>query len=186
MPAPTALAAKPRIIDQIALDALEAYDGPGGKDGDTDVGQRSIVRYQGRPAVDQEANGYSDGSWYHHGNAELGLARGDTVPLLQPGVDSVLERGQSCRPRNNAGAERDVIQPGYLDVLAVDALPQAREAAQLQIQQPIEVHHVEGEDLDDDLCEEQAEGANQRIRQRLHDGTIRLSYWVRSSVLPVS
>ncbi len=148
----------------------------GGEDEGADVGEDPVRLELGGPAVHDEADGQEDGARHHHGHAVLGAAGAAAVPPLQGHVDAVLQRRADLRAQEEPQPQRDVVEPADAERLAVAggrrARPQRRERRQHDVDQPVHVQHVDGEDLHDDLGGDHAEGALQRDAQRLGDGAV--------------
>lgn len=162
-------------VDQVRLDALEADDGARGEQGRANVGPDPVRLVLGRPPVDEQADGHEHGAGDHHGHAVLGPA-GPAVARLEPGVHAVLQRRAHLRAQEEAHAQRDVVEAADAEALAValgrGRRPQAGERDEHDVHEAVEEHHVEGEDLQDDLGAQQAKGPHKGDAQRLGQGPV--------------
>ena len=149
---------KARIaIDEIRLNALKAYDDAGAEDGGADVGHDPVGVVLSGPAVEEEADGEDGGAGDHERDAEFGFA-GASVALLERLVDVVVDRGADLGGEEEAEAQGDVVEAADADAFVVDALPEAREGGEDEVEDAVEVGHVDGEHLHDGLRAEEAEG----------------------------
>lgn len=170
-------------VDEEALDALEADDGADGEEAGADVGTDPVGLVLGGPAVDEEAHGDEDGAGDHHGDAVLGaaeaLASVAEIAVLERGVDAVLQPGADLGAQEEAQAEGDVVEAADAQGLAVAARgdgagEQGRERDEHDVHQAVEVHHVQRQDLDDDLRRQQAEGPRHGGAQHPGHGAVRV------------
>lgn len=123
----------------------------------------------GGPAVDEEAGGDEGGAGDHEGDAELGAA-GVVVFLLQLSVDAVVDGGADLGAEEEAEAEGDVIEATDADGFVVSEFPEAGEGGEDEVNEAVEVGHVDREDLDDDLSAEEDEGAGERAFHGVGEG----------------
>lgn len=165
----------PRVrIDQEALDTLEPDNHAGAEQRRANVGPDPMRVVLRRPAVDNKTHWHKHGAGDHHRHAELGASRSSVgnVAALECGVDAVLERGARLRADEEAEAEGDVVEATDADGFAVLDRPEGGEGREHEVHEPVEVHHVESEALDQRLRAEEAEGACEGDAEGARDGAV--------------
>lgn len=160
-------------IDEIRLDALKADDDAGAEDASADIRDDPVGMVLGGPAVEEEAYRQDGGAGDHEGDAKLGLA-GGVVAALEGLVDVVVDRGADLGGEEEAEAEGDVVEAADADGFVVDALPEAGEGGEDEVEDAVEVGHVDGEDLHDGLRGQQAEGPHQGAAEGVGEGAFRV------------
>lgn len=86
----------------------------------------------------------------------------------------VVDRGADLGGEEEAEAEGDVVEAADADGFVVDGLPEAGEGGEDEVEDSVEVGHVDGEDLHDGLRAEEAEGAHEGVFERVGEGAFRV------------
>ena len=160
-------------VDEVRLDAQEARDNARAEDGGANVRHDPMDLGLGRPAIPEEADRDAQGAGDHERDAEFGLAD-TTVAALERAIDAVLRWGADLRAEEEAHAEGDVVQAADADGLVVNAGPEPGEGQQDEIHDAVEVGHVEGEQLDDNLSAEELEGTAESGFEGRGEGPVRV------------
>ena len=111
-----------------------------------------------RPAVDEKAGRDEDRAGDHEWNAEFGTSL-PSIFLLELSVNAIVDRGADLRPQEAPDAEGDVVEAADADAFLVAGFPEEGKGREDEVHEAVEVGHVDGEDLDDDLGAEEDEGA---------------------------
>lgn len=126
-----------------------------------------------RPAIPEQADRDEDRARDHQRDAKLRPAHA-AVARFEGRVDAVLQRGADLGAEEEAAAQREVVEAADADGFVVDGLPELREGGEDEVHEAVEVGHVEGEDLDDDLRAEELEGPAQADLESAEDGAVRM------------
>ena len=120
----------------------------------------------GRPAVKKETDRHEHAARDHEGNTELGLAS-VVIALLQHPIDTVVDRRTDLGAEEESRSERYIIKAADTNRFVIPCLPQHRKCRKYKVHQAIEIGHVNGEDLNNDLRAEQAERSHQRVLENI-------------------
>ena len=127
----------------------------------------------GCPAVDEEAGRDEKRAGDHEGDAEFG-APCPVVPFLKPAVYAIVDRRAYLRSQEEPDAEGDIVQAADADAFVVAGFPQYGEGGEDKVHEAVEVSHVDGEDLDDDLSAEEDEGSGDGAFHCIGEGAFRV------------
>jgi hypothetical protein len=160
-------------IDEIRLNTLKADDDASAEDTSADIRHDPVCMVLSGPAVEEEAYRQDSGAGDHEGDAELRSA-GSVVALLEGLVDVIVDGGADLGGEEEAEAEGDVVEAADADGFVVDALPEAGEGGEDEVEDAVEVRHVDGEDLHNGLRGQEAEGPHEGASEGVGEGAFRV------------
>ena len=134
-----------------------------------------------RPGVDEQSCRHEDASGDHDWDAEFGFSY-VVVLAFEETVDAVVERGEELGADGEAEAHGDVIEACDADGFAVAFGPEDGEGGEDEVHEAVEVGGVDGEDLDDGLGSEQAEGADGGLFEGFEEAAVRVVFGVEGLV----
>lgn len=123
------------------------------------------------PCVDEEAGGDKETPRNHIRDAVFGFPC-SVVSALENTVDAIVERGEELSAECEAYAHGDVVEACDAEGFVVVVCPEDGESGEDEVHEAVEVGSVDGEDLDDGLGAEEAEGADDATFEDFQEGAV--------------